>query len=156
MANKTVDQDTCKKDAKKAQAKRNKDAFFVENEVTETMTEDQKTQKARRINMAFTDENYDYLLKETNRLSVSIVYYINTIISSTDEEKINEYIEKLPVRRSKDHVSRQKGNKVKRINLKFENNVHNLISSGAKKYNMTMTQYVNTIVETSKNTLNTR
>lgn len=101
----------------------------------------------KRINMAFTDANYKLISEESERLSVSFVYFINSLIRIVDEKDISRYIESMTIRRSKDNISRRKGKPAKRINLKFSPELHSMLSRGAASCNMTITQYMNTIIE---------
>ena len=105
------------------------------------------THTGKRINMAFTDANYKLISEESERLSVSFVYFINSLIRIADEEAVSRHIGAMAIRRSKDNVSRRKGKPAKRINLKFEPELHGKLCRGAESFNMTVTQYMNTIIE---------
>ena len=102
---------------------------------------------SKRINMAFSDSNYRIISEESERLSVSFVYFINSLIRIVDEKDIAKYINAMPIRRTKDNISRRKGKPAKRINLKFSPELHDSLSRGAASYNMTITQYMNTVIE---------
>lgn len=118
------------------------------------------THTAKRINMAFSDANYRLISEESERLSVSFVYFINSLIRIVDENDIGRHISSMPIRRTKDNISRRRGKPAKRINLKFSPELHSKLSRGAESYNMTITQYMNTIIEVyaqdiHKNSINT-
>lgn len=118
------------------------------------------THTAKRINMAFSDANYQLISQESERLSVSFVYFINSLIRIVDENDISRHISSMPIRRTKDNISRRRGKPAKRINLKFSPELHSKLSRGAESYNMTITQYMNTIIEVyaqdmHKNNINT-
>lgn len=69
--------------------------------------------------MAFTDENYALIAGESERLAVSLVHFISSVIGMTDEKDIDSYISAMAIPRTKDFVARRRGNPAKRINLKF-------------------------------------
>ena len=106
-----------------------------------------ETPASKRINMAFSDANYRLISEESERLSVSFVYFINSLIGIVDEKDIAGYIGAMTIRRTKENISRRKGKPAKRINLKFSPELHSKLSRGAECYNMTITQYMNTIIE---------
>ena len=106
-----------------------------------------ETHTGKRINMAFSDANYKLISEESERLSVSFVYFINSLIRIADEEAVSRHIGAMTIRRSKDNISRRKGKPAKRINLKFEPEQHSKLCRGAESFNMTVTQYMNTIIE---------
>lgn len=120
---------------------------ITEASLPDTHAPTPETLTAKRINMAFSDANYKLISEESERLSVSIVYFVNSLIELTDENKIARYIDSMVIKRSKDNVSRRRGKPAKRINLKFEPKHHSKLSAGAEGCNMTVTQYMNTIVE---------
>lgn len=115
-----------------------------------------ETLTAKRINMAFSDANYRLISEESERLSVSFVYFINSLIRIVDEKDIGRHIGAMTIRRSKDNISRRKGKPAKRINLKFSPELHSKLSRGAECYNMTITQYMNTIIEVYAQRVTTR
>ena len=43
--------------------------------------------------MAFSDDTYTWILKESERLGVGAAYYINSIIEQTDPETIRSFYE---------------------------------------------------------------
>lgn len=177
MAGKKFDLGSYKTDTSKTQAKHNKYSAFIENETAAESTtpavkkEDMKklaaprSRKAaalvsqlpaepiaepivsKRINMAFSDMNYEFLSTECDRLSVSFVYLINSLIRMTEDKDIESYVSSMKICRSKEHVMRRRGRPAKRINLKFDGELHDRLNRGAMHYNMTMTQYMNTIIE---------
>ena len=105
------------------------------------------TVESKRINMAFSNENYELILSETERLGITCVYMINTLAQIIEEKDIDDYINSQLIRKSKNNVMRRKGCPAKRINLRFSPEVYEKINEGARRYDQTITQYVNTIIE---------
>lgn len=115
--------------------------------VTEAAGESVPEQKDKRINMAFSDKNYSVIMEETERLGITCVYMINTLVTVMERTDVEEYLSRLPIRRTKDNIPRRKGSPMKRINLKFTSAAYTAASAGAEATNMTITQYVNTVIE---------
>lgn len=114
------------------------------------MAEEQErpsSSEAKRINMAFSDDTYAWILKESERLGVGAAYYINSIIRQTDPETIHSFYEAQPIKTSKDCVPRRKGKRAQRITIKIDSDVYTSITIGAEKYNQTLTQYANLVLE---------
>lgn len=105
--------------------------------------------EAKRINMAFTDVVYNTIKAESERLGVAAAYYINTVIRQSDSESVQAYYEKQTVKVSKDCIPRKKGKAAKRIFIKLDADVYRIIVAGAEKYNQTLTQYVNLVLESN-------
>lgn len=103
--------------------------------------------ESKRINMAFSNENYELIMSETERLGITCVYMINTLARIVEEEDIEAYISSQVIRRSRNNVMRRKGSPAKRINIRFSPEIYDRISRGAVRYDQTITQYVNTIIE---------
>jgi len=100
----------------------------------------------KRINMAFTDPNYEMILEYSERYQVTMAHLINVMARVTKDEDIEDYITSLPIKPTKNHVRRKKGARSKRINIYFENDVYEKIEKGAEKHNMTLTQYLNIVL----------
>lgn len=155
MAAKKFDLGAYSSDTSKTQAKHKKYSAFIENETEDTpapekAVSDEATSEdgaSKRINMAFTDENYALIAGESERLAVSLVHFISSVIGMTDEKDIDSYISSMAIPRTKDFVARRRGNPAKRINLKFSPQLHSRLSRGAEAHNMTITQYLNTVIE---------
>lgn len=174
MAAKKFDLGAYSSDTSKTQAKHNKYSAFIENETEDAPAHEkaEESKKAvadtsdniisakpvsdenisedgasKRINMAFTDENYALIAGESERLAVSLVHFISSVIGMTDEKDIDSYISAMAIPRTKDFVARRRGNPAKRINLKFSPRLHSRLSRGADAHNMTITQYLNTVIE---------
>lgn len=105
--------------------------------------------KPKRTNMAFSDDLYEKIFRESERLSVSLAYYINTVIRQADQEKVRLYYEAQPVKTSKACIPRKKGKPSKRITLKIDPDVYDIITAGATRYDQTITQYANLVLEAS-------
>lgn len=103
--------------------------------------------EAKRINMAFSDDTYTWILKESERLGVGAAYYINSIIRQTDPETIRSFYEAQPIKTSKNCVPRRKGKRAQRITIKIDSDVYEDITLGAETYNQTLTQYANLVLE---------
>ena len=95
----------------------------------------------KRINMAFTDPNYEMILEYSERYQVTMAHLINVMARVTKDEDI-EYITSLPSNLQKIMFEEKKGARSKRINIYFENDVYEKIEKGAEKHNMTLTQYL--------------
>lgn len=146
---KKFDLDEFNSDTSKTQAKHRKYSGYIEK-VEEAVTAPVQIKEGeivKRINMAFTDENYETVQGEANRLGINLAFFLNTLVRIVDESDIDSYIESQPIKRTKDNVARRKGNPAKRINLKFHEDTHQKLKDGAEKYNQTLTQYMNVIVE---------
>ena len=134
-----------KQDTEKAQDRHNKYTSYIKNELISQPKIDKKAWK--RINMAFTDENYALIQHESERLGISFFSFVDAVIHIVPEQDIRSYLESQPIRRTKENVARNKGKPAKRINLKFSDEAHKIITVGANQYNQTLTQYVNTVME---------
>ena len=146
MAGKKIDLSSYKNiDTEKTQVKHNKYTRFIENEVA--AAPESEADKLKRMNMAFTDNNYTLIQSEANRLGINMAYFINAVIRAVPDDDVDKYLDALPIRPSKNHVPRRKGNPAKRLNFKIEDDAHVKITAGAEKHNETLTQYANTIIE---------
>ena len=143
---KSLNLDEFEEDVKKTQGKHNKYTRFMEEAINNPEPKESKD-TSKRINMAFTDENYEALQSEANRFGVNMAFYVNTLVRIVEEADIEAYIESQPIKRTKNNVARRKGNPAKRINLKFHEDTHKKLKQGAEKYNQTITQYMNVIIE---------
>lgn len=112
--------------------------------------ESEKNETAKRINMAFSDAVYEKVQAESERYGISIVYYINTLIRQTEENQIDSYYEDQLIKPSKANIPRRKGKPAHRITLKFDPDVYKKIVFGAERYNQTLTQYVNLVIEANE------
>ena len=156
---KKLNLDAYKSDTSNAQPAHNKYTRYFENEllssdITESSdnkapapTEETAATPLKRINMAFTDSNYELIMGETERLGISCVFMINTLVRAVEEEDIEKYLSSLPIRRTKNNIPRRKGSPQKRINLKFTPEAYSKAVKGAESSDQTITQYVNTVIE---------
>lgn len=101
----------------------------------------------KRINMAFTDSNYDFIIAETDKLGINCMHFINSIISSTDSGEIDQCIEKQPLRKGKHSAPRRKGHPMKRINFKLDGENYNKVFECAERNDTTITTIVNVVIE---------
>lgn len=106
-------------------------------------------QKSKRTNMAFSDNLYEKICSESERLCVGLAYYINAIIRQADPEKVHNYYEAQPVKASRTCVPRKKGKPAKRITIKIDPDVYDILTAGAERHNQTLTQYANLVLEAS-------
>ena len=107
------------------------------------------TGNSKKINMAFTDTVYATIKSEAEKLGVTAAYYINSMIRNADQEDIREWYAQLLIKPSKDFVPRRKGQASKRIYVKFDTDVYDKIVAGSDRYNQTITQYVNRVLESN-------
>ena len=97
--------------------------------------------------MAFTDSNYDFIIAETNKLEINCMHFINSIISSTDSVKIDQCIERQPMRKGKHSAPRRKGQPMKRINFKLDRENYNKVFECAERNDTTITTIINVVIE---------
>ena len=100
----------------------------------------------RRINMALTEHNVNFLNEHTKKLYINRSHLINSIVRNTDPVKLHDYLESQPFRKG-NHPPRQKGHPMTRLNLKFPIDVYNFITNEAKVNDTTATQLLNMILE---------
>lgn len=112
--------------------------------------ENEKTEKAKRINMAFSDAVYEKVQAESEKYGISIAYYINAMLRQTKENQIDLYYANQIIKPSKANVPRRKGKPAHRITLRFDPDVYKKIVFGAERYNQTLTQYVNLVIEANE------
>ncbi len=105
------------------------------------------SENPKRINMAFSDDVYNWIQAESARLGVGAAYYINAMIRRTDKETVQVFYEAQPVKASKNCIPRRKGKPAQRITIKIDPDVYGIIAEGAEKYNQTLTQYANLVLE---------
>ena len=158
--------ETTKKDEDQNSITENKQAedIIISNEpegekaITPSTDEDSCTEKTQdkhkgegiRINMGFSEENYMKIRSQSEKLSISMVSFINTSVEQSDSDEVDKYINSLSVKPSKDMIPRRRGNKMKRINIRFTMSAHKILKDGAEKHNQTLTQYLNLILSNTK------
>lgn len=101
----------------------------------------------KKINMAFTDKVYNIIKEESGKIGIAAAYYINAAIRQTDPDNIQAFYDQLVIKPTKDCIPRKKGQAAQRLFVKFDADVYDMITSGAKRYNQTLTQYVNMTLE---------
>lgn len=114
--------------------------------------------KESRVNMAFPDSNYEFLLSETSKLNINVMHFLNLIISSTTDEEIKQFIDNHPwLKGGRSSAPRRRGHKMKRINFKLSTQNHEKLRTCASNNNATITNIVNAILEIyiAKNNLST-
>ena len=119
-------------------------------EKLEKSTEEYLSKEPKKINMAFTDRVYDIIKEESEKLGIAAVYYINATIRQANLDHIQKFYDQMLIKPSKDCIPRKKGQASKRIFIKFDADVYNMIVSGSEKYNQTLTQYVNMVLDSNK------
>ena len=137
---------------------------FTENEAVEAVEEkEEKTEisapapasdiskTTKKIKMAFSKANYEYLSNASENLGVSKSYIINRLIATLDSEAVSGFISNMLIPPSKDIVSRKKGSPLARINIIFNSDTHSILSNEAEKHNQTLTQYVNILLDFVRN-----
>lgn len=128
------------------QVKHNKYAQYLEKELTKTS---KTVSEAKRISMAFTDNNYEFIIDETSKLGINCAFFLNSLIRIMDINKVDKYVESQPLRKGNNAIKR-KGHPAKRINLKFPLDTYKKMADGAERNGTTLTQYLNMIVEVYK------
>lgn len=170
MSKKNLDlSDYSVQDNASTQAK-GKYSAFIENEEASTNQEAENIEKnleakpntpeekESRVNMAFSDSNYEFLLSETLKLNVNFMYFLNTIIESTTDEEIKQFLDNHPwLKGGRSSAPRRKGHKMKRINFKLNTQNHEKLRTCASYHDATITNIVNAILEIyiNKNNLKT-
>lgn len=134
-------------DTSNTQVKHKKYTYLLEQAVNDDGNDPIESTEFKRINMAFTDQNYELIQSETNRMGINFAFFVNTLIRIVEKNDIDAYIESLTIKRTKHNVARRKGNPSKRINLKFNMDNYQKLQSGAEQYDQTLTQYMNIIIE---------
>ena len=128
------------------QVKHNKYAQYLEKELTKTS---KTVSEAKRISMAFTDNNYEFIIAETSKLGINCAFFLNSLIRIMDTNEVDKYVESQPLRKGNNAIKR-KGHPAKRINLKFPLDTYQKMADGAERNGTTLTQYLNMIVEVYK------
>lgn len=126
------------------QGKHNKYSRYLEEEISAPT---QETKVVKRINMAFTNDNYKMINEESERFGTSMVYLVNTLIRIVDAKDVDTYIDSLPIKPNKKHVARRKGSPSERINIGFDKDTYSKIEEGSEKYDMTLKQYLNILLD---------
>lgn len=137
---------------------------FTENEAVEAVEEKEEkaeisapapasdiSKTTKKIKMAFSKANYEYLSNASENLGVSKSYIINRLIATLDSEAVSGFISNMLIPPSKDIVSRKKGSPLARINIIFNSDTHSILSIEADKHNQTLTQYVNILLDFTRN-----
>ena len=159
-------EDVQKKNSSKV--KNDKFSTFIKNEAPEqeinkateknVKTEtSENNETEHRVNMAFTDSNYEFLLSETSKLGTNFMNFLNHIVSSTTKEEIEQLIKEQPWRKGgRSSAPRRRGHKSKRINFKISKENHKKLNDCASNNDATITTIVNVILEIyiAKNNLN--
>lgn len=99
------------------------------------------------INMAFTDDNYNFIVNEASRLNSHFTSILNFFINSIHENDIEDFLARNPIRKSKSLASKRKGEPLKRIYFKLSNENYERIRACAEQNNSSNTVIVNVILE---------
>ena len=99
------------------------------------------------INMAFTDENYEFIVSEASKLNAHFTNFINLAISSTSDNEIMDFMAKNPIRQCKSLASKRTGEHLKRIYFKLSTENFEKIRNAAEHTNSSKTVIVNVILE---------
>lgn len=98
--------------------------------------------------MAFSDNNYEFLLSETSKLNVNFMYCLNTIINSTTDEEIKQFMDNHPLLKGgRSSAPRRRGHHMMRINFKLSTQNHEKLRACASNNDATITNIVNVILE---------
>ena len=111
---------------------------YTENEAVEEIEEKAEvsapapasdiSKTTKKIKMAFSKANYEYLSNASENLGVSKSYIINRLIATLDSEAVSGFISNMLIPPSKDIVSRKKGSPLARINIIFNSDTHSILS----------------------------
>lgn len=120
-----------------------------ENNATKSKGIDQKNSGTidKFVNMAFTDENYEFIVSESSKLNAHFTNFINLAISSTSDNKIMDFMAKNPIRQCKSLASRRTGEHLKRIYFKLSTENFEKIRNAAEQNDSSKTVIVNVILE---------
>ena len=107
-----------------------------ENNTTQSKGIDPKTSGKidKFVNMAFTDDNYDFIVSRTSELCVNFTNFINHIISFTSNEEINNFLAKNPWRKGKSSAPKRKGDHLKRIYEQNESSNTGIVNAIIENY----------------------
>lgn len=116
----------------------------VKENIERNLDSEYSETKEKRINMAFTDNNYEFIVSETSKLGASFVSFINYVISSVSIEDINSFIESHPwLKEGRSSALRRRGFHMKRINFKIFAQNYDKLQECASRHNATITAIVN-------------
>lgn len=169
MASKKLDLGQYKTSTVKVQHTHDKYTSYLENDAVNTETAAEKNQPvskepiienkgtvkagenaveniSKRINMAFSQQNYGFIQEMTDRLGLTAGYFVSELIKKTDDGDVEKYLDAQPVRMTKNFVHRRKGMPAKRINLRFDGETYAKMNSSSEKLGLTLTQYVNSVL----------
>ena len=169
MASKKLDLGQYKISTAKVQHTHDKYTSYLENDAVNTETAAEKNQPvskepiienkepvkaeenaaediSKRINMAFSQQNYGFIQEMTDRLGLTAGYFVSELIKKTDDCDVEKYLNAQPVRMTKNFVHRRKGMPAKRINLRFDGETYSKMNSSSEKLGLTLTQYVNSVL----------
>lgn len=169
MASKKLDLGQYKTSTVKVQHTHDKYTSYLENDAVNTETAAEKNQPvfkepiienkepvkaeenaaediSKRINMAFSQQNYGFIQEMTDRLGLTAGYFVSELIKKTDDCDVEKYLNAQPVRMTKNFVHRRKGMPAKRINLRFDGETYSKMNSSSEKLGLTLTQYVNSVL----------
>ena len=99
------------------------------------------------VNMAFTNENYEFIVSESSKLNAHFTNFINLAISSTSDNEIMKFMAKNPIRQCKSLASKKIGEHLKRIYFKLSTENFEKIRTCAEQNNSSNTVIVNVILE---------
>lgn len=101
---------------------------------------------AVRINMGFTDDNYAFLQRESERLDIPFAHLINTLIKIVEIDDMDHYM-KTQALRLGGGLTRRGAAPLQRINIRFSPENDDKLTAEAQKHNTTKSQYLNMLIE---------
>ena len=107
----------------------------------------EKNCKDKYVNMAFTDENYEFIVSESSKFNAHFTNFINFTISSASDNQIVDFITQNPIRQCKSLASKRTGEHLKRIYFKLSTENFEKIRNAAEQNNSSKTVIVNVILE---------
>jgi len=107
---------------------------------------DNNTVGTKRINMAFPDKTYNFIIEQAYKYCINYSHLIRYIVRTVNKTELNNYVESQPMRKGS-HAFRRRGYRMKRMNVQFSPEIYSFITEGAKEHGTTVTQFVNMIIE---------
>lgn len=136
----------------------NKENDNLRNSTTQSKNVSHQTseKEGQCVNMAFTDDNYDFIITGSYKLCINFTKFINLVISLTSNEEINIFLDKNPWRKGQSSAPKRRGNHLKRIYFKLKPENYEKLRNVAKQNDSSKTVIVNVILEIYRKNHDTR
>lgn len=126
----------------------------AEAEIKEELTASPQTETAgpasKKIKMAFSQSNYRFIKETSEELGQTMYALVNYLITMTSATKVDKYISEMLMPPTKNNIPRKKGAALPRISLTFTPEAHSILTREADRYNQTITQYANIVIEIAR------